>query len=53
MTSVSESESTAGGESTDDKTATVQYKPVTSLAGNNNALAHYKQSHGYDQISHV
>ena len=38
-TSVSESESTASSASTDDKTATIQYKPVTSLAGNNNALA--------------
>ena len=28
-------------------------KPVMSLAGNNNALAHYEQSHGYDQISHA
>ena len=35
------------------KTATIQYKPVTSLAGNNNALAHYKQSHGFNQISHA
>ena len=26
------------------KTATIQYKPVTSLAGNNNTLAHYEQS---------
>ena len=35
-TSVSESESTAGGVSTNDKkTATVHNKPVTSLAGNN------------------
>ena len=37
---VSKSESTASGGSTDDKTAT------------NNMLAHYKQSCGYDQISH-
>ena len=35
------------------KTATIQYKPVTSLAGNNNALAHYEQSRGFDQISQV
>ena len=28
-------------------------KPVKSLAGNNNALAHYEQSRGYDQISHA
>ena len=35
------------------KTATIQYKPVTSLAGNNKVFAHYKQSHGYDQISHA
>ena len=35
------------------KTATVHYKPVTSLSGNNNALAHYEQSRGYDQISHA
>ena len=32
---------------------TVQYKPATSLAGNNNALAYYGQSRGYDQISHA
>ena len=25
------------------KTATIQYKPVTSLVGNNNVLAHYQQ----------
>ena len=49
--SESESESTASGASaSDDKTATVQYKPATSLASNNNALAHYEQSRGYDQI---
>ena len=35
------------------KTATVQYKPVTSLAGNSNALPHYEQSCGYNQISHA
>ena len=35
------------------KTATIQYKPVMSLAGNNNTLAHYKQSRGFDQISHA
>ena len=38
-TSVSESESAASSASADDKTATVQYKPVTSLS--RNALAHY------------
>ena len=38
---MSESESTASGVSTDDKTATVQYKPVTSLTDNSNAHAHY------------
>ena len=49
---MSENESTASGASAaDDKTATVQYKPATSLAGNN-ALAHYEQSRGYNQISH-
>ena len=54
MTSVSESKSTASGASApDDKTATVQYKPATSLASNNNALAHYELSRGYDQISHA
>ena len=54
MTSVSERASTTSGASAlDDKTATVQYKPATSLAGNNNALAHYEQSRGYDQISHA
>ena len=51
---MSESASTTSGASApDDKTATVQYKPSTSLAGNNNALAHYEQSRGYDQISHA
>ena len=35
------------------KTATIQYKPVTSLAGNKNALAHFEQSRGYNQISHA
>ena len=35
------------------KTATVQYKPVTSLPGNNNALAHYEQSGGYNPISYA
>ena len=35
------------------KTATIQYKPVTSLAGNNNALAYYEQSCSYIQISHA
>ena len=35
------------------KTATVQYKPVTSLTGNSNARAHYEQSPGYDQTSHA
>ena len=50
---MSESESTASGASTDDKTATVQYKPVRSLARNNNALANYEQSRGFDQISHA
>ena len=35
------------------KTATIQYKPVTSLAGDKNALGHYEQSRGYDQISHA
>ena len=37
---MSESESAASSASTDDKTATVQHKPVTSLS-HNNALAHY------------
>ena len=41
---------TASGASS--KTGTVQYKPVTRLAGNN-ALADYEQSRGYDQISHA
>ena len=50
---MSKSESTASGASPlDDKTATIQYKPATSLAGNN-MLAHYEQSRGYDQISHA
>ena len=39
-TSVSESESAASSASTDDKTATVQYKPVTSLS-RYNTLAYY------------
>ena len=44
---MSESASTTSGPSApDDKTA-------TSLAGNNNALAHYEQSRGHDQISHA
>ena len=52
--SVSKGKSTASaGVSTDDKTATIHYKPITSLSGNNNALVHYKQSHGYDQISYA
>ena len=34
------------------KTAIIQYKPVTSLVGNNNALAYYEQSYSYIQISH-
>ena len=50
---MSKSKSTASDASTDDKTATIQYKPVTSLVGNNNALAHYEQSRGFDQISQV
>ena len=34
-----------------DKTATAQYKPATSLAGNNYALAHYEQiSHALSNI---
>ena len=28
-------------------------KPVRSLAGNDNTFAHYKQSRGFDQISHA
>ena len=47
---MSKGESTASGVSTDDETAAIQYKPVTSPAGNN-ALVHYKQLRGYDQIS--
>ena len=39
--------------STDDKRVIIQYKPVTSLAGNNNAFACYEQSCGFDQISHA
>ena len=51
---MSESASTASGASAlDDKKETVQYKPASSLAGNNNALAQYEQSRGYDQISHA
>ena len=51
---MSESASTTSGASAlDDKTTTVQYKPATSLAGNNNALAHYEQSRGYDQKAHA
>lgn len=34
-------------------TGTIQYKLVTSLAANSNALAYYKQSHGYARISHT
>ena len=52
-TLVSKSESTANGASTEmSKTATIQYKPLMSLAGNND-LAHYEQSRGYDKISHA
>ena len=40
-TSVSKSECIAGSASTDDKTPTVQHKPVMGLASGNNALAHY------------
>ena len=51
---MSESESTASGASVpDDKAATFQYKPATSLASNNNALVHYELSRDYDQISHA
>ena len=51
---MSKSASTTSGVSVpDDKTATVQHKPATSHAGNNNALGHYEQSCGYDQISHA
>ena len=50
---MSESESTVSSAPTDDKTATVQFKPVASLTGNSNALAHYEQSRGYDQTSHA
>ena len=51
--SVSESESTAGGASTDARQQLSKlYKPVRILAGNN-ALTHYRESRGYDQISHV
>ena len=40
---ISEQEqSTANSVSTDDKTATIQYKPVTSLSSNDNTLACYK-----------
>ena len=35
------------------KTATIQYKPITILAGNNHALVCYEQSCGKDQISHA
>ena len=42
-TLVSESESIVSGGFTDDNTATVQYKPATSLAGSSNALAHDEQ----------
>ena len=35
------------------KTATIEYKPVTCLASNNNTLAYYKQSRGYVEISHA
>ena len=37
--------------STNDKTATIHFKPVTSLA-RNNVLANYEQTHAYDQMSH-
>ena len=45
---MSESESAASSASTD-----TRHKPVMNLVSNNNALAHYKQSRGFDQISHA
>ena len=36
---------TSSASALDDKTATVQYKPSTSLAGNNNALVYITNSH--------
>ena len=50
LTLVSDSKSTASNTSTGDNTTTIQYNPVTSLAGSNNALAHYKQWCAYGQI---
>ena len=35
------------------KTPLILYKPVTSVAGSKNALAHYEQSCDYNQISHA
>ena len=53
LTSVRENESTASGVSIgENKKATIQYKPVMSLAGNN-IFTHYEQSHGYDLILHA
>ena len=42
LTSVSDSESTASGTTTDDKTATIRYKLETSPSGNNKKLAMIK-----------
>ena len=51
LTLVSKIESTESGSSRDGKPAIIQYKPVTSFAGNENMLGYYEQSHGYVQIS--
>ena len=54
-TSVSERESSARSASKEDSNHPnyTTCKPVTSLTGNNNALARYEQSRGYNQISHA
>ena len=51
-TSVTKGESAASSASTDDKTPTVQHKPVTSLSCNN-AFVHYSNVAMHDQISHA
>ena len=44
LTLVSDSKFTASSTlQVTSKTTTIQYNPVMSLAGSNNALAHYKQ----------
>ena len=50
---MSESKYTSSSASRDDKTTTMQYKLVTSLAGNNSTVAYYEYSHGCIEIPHA